>query len=222
MNSDKIFYIIVTVFTVAILFGIVFFSSKKIKQNSSKEDSKKIPLEELMGTSPHVKGNLDMAKVIVVEFGDFECPACKSAQPIVNKIYEDFSKEVAIIYRHFPLISIHKYAFEAAVASEAASLQGKFFEYHDLLYQRQRDNSNPLKKEDFIKIAKDLNLNESQFKQDFESESTKSKVQEDLDYARSLGLIGTPTFFVNGMQVNTVNLYNTVQNLVSDTKSEAN
>ncbi len=214
MNSDKFFYVIVTVFTVLILFGIVFFSSKSVSNKSSKE-TKKIDTKELVGESPHIKGDLEKAKVIIVEFGDFQCPACKAIQPVVKQINEEFPNEVAFVYRHFPLISIHKYAFDAAVAAEAAALQNRFFDYHDLLYENQKENDEPLKKEDFMSFAKELGLNEDQFAQDLESENLKNRVQTDLNYARSLGLRGTPTFFVNGEQVPNNELYNKVKSLVS-------
>jgi len=134
----------------------------------------------------HIWGDPKKAKVIVYEYSDFECPACR-----------------ALVYRHFPLIEIHPKAVYASQAAEAAGKQGKFWEMHDILFSRQdewKNSQNP--KELFIKYAQELNLDLEKFEEDYESQEIKNKILEERKEALSLGLTGTPSFFVNNRFVN--------------------
>ena len=141
------------------------------------------------------RGNPD-AKIKLIEFGDFQCPACKASHPIINKILQDYSGKIVLYYRNFPL-SMHKNSFIAAVAAECANEQGKFWEYHDILF----DNQNNLDKENLEKYAKNIGLNEEQFNLCLDNEKTKEFVLTDVNDAKKLNLKGTPTFFINGREV---------------------
>ncbi len=149
----------------------------------------------------HIKGNKN-AKVTLIEFSDFQCPACKRFMPYVKKIAEKYSNDLRVVYRHFPLTSIHKNAILAARASEAASKQGKFWAMHDLLFNNQEEwaeSENPMKF--FEEYAKLLSLDMEKFKQDFNSKETTRKIKTDRALAFKLQLRGTPTFFLNGQEL---------------------
>jgi protein-disulfide isomerase len=137
------------------------------------------------------------ARVIVTEYSDFECPACGMAETIVRTLRSEYRDRIAFRYVHFPLTNIHPDAFKAAEASECANDQGKFWEYHDKLYENQRGLGTGL----YYSIAKSLDLNFSQFKQCFDTDATKDVVMRDLRESLGKNLRGTPSFFVNDIPV---------------------
>jgi protein-disulfide isomerase len=143
----------------------------------------------------HYRGKLN-APIKLVEFSDFQCPYCARHHPTMKKILETYGDKVVWVYKHFPL-SFHPYAEKAALASECASEQGKFWEYADKLTENQAN----LNDEIFVKLAKELKLKESQFKSCLDSEKYKTKVQGDLNEGIAKGVEGTPTTFVNGEAV---------------------
>ncbi len=146
------------------------------------------------------------AKVVVVDFSDFECPFCKQyfdqTFGLIKKDYIDTGK-IVYYYRHFPL-GFHPAAKPAALASECASEQGKFWEYHDLVFKNQAKISQ--KTADEVKqtlkgFAESLNLNASQFNNCLDSEKYKDNVDKDVTEGGTAGVSGTPTFFVNGVSL---------------------
>ncbi|MCR4368989.1 MAG: DsbA family protein, partial [archaeon] len=143
----------------------------------------------------HIKGN-EGASVTIVEFSDFQCPACGSAYEAFKPVWPEYESRVKFVYRHFPLSSIHPYAFKAAEASECAAEQGKFWEMHDTLFENQQN----LKTEDLKSYAGKIGLEAGSFNSCLDSGKYTSKVAGDYSYATSIGLRGTPTFFVNGQQ----------------------
>ena len=153
--------------------------------------------EDLIGDARHAKGN-PQAKVALVEVADFQCPACSIAHPYVKAILEQHKDDVYYVYRHFPL-SQHKNAFPAAEAAEAAGEQNKFWEMFGLLYEKQQDWQDLSKPTDkFVQFAKDLGLNEEQFKKALDEGKFKDVVQKDLESAMKLGINVTPSFYING------------------------
>ena len=165
------------------------------------------PVPETLGQSIEikdsdwVKGERE-AKLSLVEFGDFQCPACADYHPLVKRLSEEFSKDLRVVYRHYPLIAIHKKAYDSSRASEAAGRQGKFWEMHDMLYEKQTDWANEGNHRDkFIEYAKVLGLDEEKFKSDFDSKEVEDKINADLASGTSLGVNATPTFFLNGQKV---------------------
>lgn len=144
------------------------------------------------------KKGAEDAKVIVREFSDFQCPACRAAQPFVEQMLGKYRDRILFVYEDFPLVTTHRHAMKAAQAGQCALEQGKFFEVHDVLFEEQPQWS----VEDdptgtLIGYAKDEGLNEEQFRACLTSEKTKPAVEEDMDQARALRVTGTPTFFVN-------------------------
>ena len=141
----------------------------------------------------HIRGPID-ASVILLEYGDFECPHCGRAYPIVKSAERKLGKELAVVYRHFPLAEIHPHATLAAEAAEAAGAQGKFWEMHDTLFEHQA----ALEQEDILGYAKSLNLDAARFAQELASGVYAQKVRGDFRGGVRSGVNGTPTFFVNG------------------------
>jgi Na+/H+ antiporter NhaA len=140
----------------------------------------------------HIRGPLD-APVTVVEYGDFECPYCGQAEPVVRELLREFG-DVRYVWRHLPLNDVHPSTQLAAEASEAAADQGAFWEMHDLLLAHQ----DALRPNDLIGYAGHLGLDVQQFADDMRERTGAAKVAEDVDSADLSGVSGTPTFFVNG------------------------
>lgn len=141
------------------------------------------------------------AKVTIVEFADFQCPACKQAFPELKKILETYTGKINFIYRHFPLPQ-HAHAQIASRAAEAASDQGKFWEMSELLYTRQNEWSVKQNARDiFIGYAEELGLNKDQFSTDLDSKKFDATINTDLQDAAKVGVNSTPTIFVNGKKI---------------------
>lgn len=143
--------------------------------------------------------------VTVVEFADFQCPACRSYYPIVKQLQEKYGDKVKFQFRHFPLVQIHQNAMVAHRAAEAAGRQGKFWQMHDLLYERQQawesSNNATAIMEDY---ASELGLNVDQFKTDFSSESVNKTISADIKAGQAVGANSTPTFVINDKKVETL------------------
>lgn len=149
----------------------------------------------------HVRGAKD-GKVTLVEFGDFQCPACGAYEPIVRQVLADNKDTLKFSFRHFPLTQIHKNALLAAKASEAAALQGKFWEMHDTLYDKQEEWGEALNARDFIMMyANTIKLDITKFTSDLESKTLEDKILAEYKEGTSLGIQGTPTFFLNGKKL---------------------
>jgi len=142
----------------------------------------------------HVRGPLD-APVTVVEYGDFECPYCGRAEPVLRELLRDFG-DVAYVWRHLPLNDVHPNAQRAAEAAEAAATQGAFWEMHDLLLEHQ----DALSLDDLVGYAEQLGLDVERFEDDLRTRAGAGRVARDVDSADLSGVSGTPTFFVNGLR----------------------
>ena len=146
-----------------------------------------------VSNNDHIRGK-ENAPVTLVEYGDFECPYCGQAYPIVEEVKKIKGDELRIVFRNFPLSGVHPHAIHAAYAAEAAAKQGKFWEMHKLLFE----NQDALEDHELIGYAKDLNLNIQLFKKDMDSDETAKVVEEDFMSGARSGVNGTPTFFING------------------------
>ncbi|MFB3923615.1 MAG: thioredoxin domain-containing protein [Terriglobia bacterium] len=152
--------------------------------------------ERLVRPDSHMTGNL-AAPVTVVEFGDFECPACGRAEEGVREIRQQYGDQVRFVFRQFPLERIHIFALKAAQASECAADQGKFWEAVDKLYAKQLDLSEPA----LIDYAGELGLDVPRFTQCLRSGATLPRIQRDVEDAHALGVDRTPTFFVGRQRI---------------------
>ncbi len=150
---------------------------------------------------PHVEGNAK-APITLEEFGDFQCPPCGLLHPVLKTMEHEFGPRLRIIFREFPLVPTHQFALAAARSAEAAGMQGKFWEMHDMLYENQKSWSNafdvrPIFEGNATKIGLDL----EKFRRDLASETVAQRIFQDGKRGRSLGVTGTPTVFINGREV---------------------
>lgn len=150
----------------------------------------------LIETDDPQTGNAS-APVTVVMFTDFQCPACSRTHPVLKQTLAEYGDKVRFVVRDFPLENIHKNAFQAALAANAARAQGKFFEYAEILYRNQQ----ALNKASLLEYAAELGLNAKQFELDFSDAKVSAEVRKDQADGRSYGIGGTPTIFVNGIKV---------------------
>lgn len=144
----------------------------------------------------HKKGDLN-APVILVEYGDYECPHSTKASQWIPQLLHDFGNNICYIFRHFPLAHIHPQSALAAIAAEAAGLEGKFWEMHEALYR----NHFMLSTDVIMSLAEELNLNEDQFLQALDREDLVNHVCEDIISGEESGVFSTPAFFINGMKM---------------------
>jgi protein-disulfide isomerase len=151
------------------------------------------PKVEVTYDPARLRGN-PWAPVIIVEFADFQCPFCRQAQPTLKDLLSKYKGRVSLGYRDFPLRGIHAQGQLAAEASRCAGEQGKFWEYHDLLFA----NPNKLKRDGLVEHAGSLKLDEKQFDSCLSSGKYKAKIEEDLQEGIKAGVAGTPGFFING------------------------
>lgn len=149
----------------------------------------------------HVKGNPG-AETVLVEYSDFECPACGQFYPYVKELLAEHGDSIRFEYRHFPLTNIHPYAVPAARAAEAAGQQGKFFEMHDKLFENQSTWSNSSNPQGYFEqYAEELGLDVARFKTHMNSSLINDAVMDSFDDARERGFTGTPTFLLNGEEM---------------------
>jgi Na+/H+ antiporter NhaA len=151
-----------------------------------------VPVDE---RNDHTRGAAD-APVTLVEYGDFECPYCNQAEPVVRALLGEFGADLRYVWRNLPLSDVHPNAQLAAEAAEAAAAQGKFWEMHDLLFERQ----DALGAKYLIGYARELGLDTDRFREDLRGHAYAPRVAEDVDSADLSGVSGTPTFFINGQR----------------------
>lgn len=212
-RSDKLknFFsrIIVLAVTGLVILGIVkVFSAGNIP-------SQKTELLEVKSTD-WVKGNTE-SKVVMIEYSDFQCPACAFYYNIINTLMREYGSKMKFVYRHFPLKQIHKNAALAAWTTEAAGKQGKFWQMHDLLFENQEvwsEQESP--KGIFADYAKSLSLDVAQFEADMNSQDIKDKVENSLKTGEQLGVNATPTFYLNGKKLGNVGNYEQLKKLIEE------
>lgn len=166
---------------------------------SQQKDSKSpVAVEKEILVRPDSHGTASLpTRVTIAEFGDYQCPACGGAHPLVQELLKEYSGKITLVYRHFPL-DAHQHARSAAKAAEAAALQGKFWEMHNMLYENQSEwteERDPIPV--YLKYAKTLQLNIDQFSGDMTSDSVANRILQDLKDGQRAGVNATPTFFIN-------------------------
>lgn len=180
----------IIVIGIASVLFLVFFAAVII---ISKQKVSEIKLS----TVGWVRGDQN-AKVTLIEFSDLQCPACKAYQPVIEQTLKDFNGRVKLLYKHFPL-SIHKNSTVAAIAAEAAGAQGKFFEMHDKLFEKQADWSAldaSTVEEVFVSYAKELNLDIEKFKKDLNDKTLAEKISSQQNEGTVVGVNSTPSFYI--------------------------
>jgi protein-disulfide isomerase len=192
------FIIVVAVAVATLASGTMLYRAKRLPAPTLARNA--VASEVGGGESVHVRGHSD-APVTLVEFGDFQCPPCADLAEPITQLERDYRSRLRVVFHHFPLAN-HQHAREAALASEAAGLQGRFWEMHDLLYREQPVWSNaPDVRVLFSAYAKMLGLDIDRFKKDMESDKAKARVGFDEDQAVTLDVRSTPTIFINNQEV---------------------
>ncbi len=145
-----------------------------------------------VGERDHVQGPAS-APVTLVEYGDYECPYCRAAEPIVQELQRLLGDQLQFVFRHFPLTGSHPHAQHAAEAAEAAAVQGQFFEMHAVLFEQQES----LEDEHLVQYAAGLDLDTARIRRELDAHSHAGRVREDFESGIGSGVRGTPTFYVD-------------------------
>ena len=183
-----------------VIIGLIIGLGGQSQSNTVNQEPIKVETGELVRPDAQTLG-LAEAPVTVVEFADFQCPACALATPILNQLIIDHPDQVRLVYRHLPLTSIHANAFSSAQAAEAAGAQGQFWEMHDLLYANQKEWEKVTDAQTtFADYAVSLGLDRDQFQKDFTKSEFIDRIRLGLGDSQTLGLQSTPTIFVNGVK----------------------
>lgn len=193
MNSETKLFSGIILATVVIIVGAAFVFSRPT--NTPPVDPTLLVKEDSYKTSSA------SAAVTLVNFGDFQCPACGAYYTVVKQLESKYKDSLTVVFRHFPL-NIHPNAVPAALAAEAAGKQGKFWEMHDKLYETQSEWSEEKKATDmFATYAKELGLDVELFKKDSSDPEVQKKINRDVSDGNALGINSTPSFYVNNVKI---------------------
>jgi len=209
--------------TLLMVVGVaVFFSSSQTSPSTPGEQQYDSTM--VTGDAPHSFGP-ENARVTIVEFSDFQCPACKAVEPFVKQVAEAYPEDVRVVYRHYPLTSIHPYAQLAAQAAEVAADDGKFWEYHDRLFAEQPTWSKAKTAEEaqslFVGYAADLGIDTAEFQEKIQSSEYRDRVLADVTAGNELSINATPTLFINGQFVAAPNqLPQLIDEILAETDTE--
>ena len=154
-------------------------------------------LKPTVSAEDHILGSIN-APVILAEYGDFGCPHCAIAHVFIKKLLVKFKDQIAFVFRHFPLTKVHQYATIAAISSEAAANQGKFWEMHDMILE----NQSKLSDSRLLRFAKQLDLDIKSFQRDIKDEKLSAKVEAQFESGIRSGVNGTPSLYINGTKYN--------------------
>jgi len=200
---NKAGWIIFSVVVVGLLAGLVIWTrstNPAIDVSNVNNNSILAATTDNGNIADHVIGKAD-SKVILVEYGDYQCPSCGGAYPNVKTLMNEYGDRIALVFRNFPLTSIHPNARAAASAAESAGLQGKYWEIHDLLYANQSswENLDTNKRTDaFVAFAAQLGIDTAKFKTDLTNTDANKKIAFDIALGKANNVSATPTFYLNG------------------------
>ncbi|MBI4193340.1 MAG: thioredoxin domain-containing protein [Candidatus Colwellbacteria bacterium] len=210
--------LVVILFAAGVVGGLVRISAPA---SSPDRGGETLPVLAV-GAADRQKGPFE-APITIIEYSDFQCPACAYYEPLRVRLAEEFSSEVRIVYRHFPLSEFHMNALPAAYAAEAAGEQGAFWEMHDVLFYKQAEwvplvNS----REAFARYAAEIGIDVERFKRSMSDAVLRGKVRADYEGGVELRIAGTPTFFVNGERIEpNPRTYDEFKGLILSALSEA-
>lgn len=197
-------WIIFGVLCLALLGGLVYVSrGSKIDVSNVDEMTIQKASEQNGNIGDHTYGNMS-SKVILIEYGDYQCPGCGSAYPVVKQVVEKYKDKMGLVFRNYPLYTIHPNAFAASAAAEAAGLQGKFWEMHDKLYSNQsawNQLTGTARTEFFVSAANEIGADGTKLQSQLDSAAIKSKINFDEALGKKSGVQGTPSFYINGKNV---------------------
>lgn len=190
-----------TIFALLALFiaaGIFWKSTSLKPEPNINSKSANSPLLEI-NTEDWIRGD-KAAPIILVEYGDFQCPACGAYYPILKQLEANYGQKLAVVWRHYPLTTIHNHAWETAVAAEVAGKQGKFWQMHDKLFENQKEWSKSSNIDKLLdKYAAEIDLDVDKFRK--QREGIENKIKQDQNSGLDQNVTGTPTFFMNGIKI---------------------
>lgn len=218
MNQDSKIIFAVIAASIMVLFGGYFLVSR---QDSKKTTEQVTSLPELeVKQDDWVKGPAT-AQITMIEYLDFQCPACGSYHPLVKKLQKDFAQKMRLVVRHFPLEQSHQYARLAAQSAEAAGRQSKFWEMYDQLFQNQKEWSGAKDaKKIFISYAKDIGLDTEKFEKDLADPAINDKINADQQSGTVVGVRSTPSFFLNKNKIDSPDSYDEFKSLIEKTAAQ--
>ncbi len=187
---------------------IVIFDLMNMSQKPSPPEPKRVSVSE--DDDPYVGS--ENAPVVIIEFSDYQCPFCQRFYKQTEKrLLQEYKGKIKFVYRDFPLEQIHPLALNASVAANCAGEQGKYWEFHDILFERQQEWS---RTGDFVKYARELNLDVDKFRACMNNRSMVDEVRKDLHDGIKAGVTGTPTFFINGIPVSGAQPYEVFKQII--------
>lgn len=203
-NKEAIWGMVFILILISLVGIIIFTKSHKLAQPGITSGVQ----APAITTGDWVTGNKD-AKVSVIEYGDFQCPACAAYHPMVQQMLSEYGDRIVFVFRNFPLTQ-HKNAWVSAQAAGAAGLQGKYWNMNNLLYEKQTDwgelSSGDVKNK-LDEYASSLGLDMNKFHQDMDSDAVKNKIRNDSDGGNRSQVDHTPTFFINRTQITNPSSY---------------
>lgn len=204
---NKTAWIVFAIIVIGALGGAVYLSSQNkldISDITAEQSANIISPEERNGNiGDHTFGNTE-SNIVLIEYGDYQCPGCSTAAPLAREITEKYKDHMVLIFRNFPIPSLHPNAKAAAAAAEAAGLQGKYWQMHDLLFENQsswRDADLKNRTKVFTDMARDIGIDEARFAEDMVDPSVTKKINFDMAIGRQSGVEATPAFFLKGKQL---------------------
>jgi protein-disulfide isomerase len=211
MSQDMKIIVGISVATLLILFGGVFFLAQ-----GQEETVKSVNDPNTLVRLFSHKITADNAKITIVEFADFQCPACANTHPVLKQILEEYKGKINFVYRHFPLPQ-HKNAILAAKAAEIAGEQGKFWEMYDVLYEKQIEwSESSTASELFTQYAKELALDTNSFSTLLNSTKYEEVIQQDKSDGTALGVNSTPTLFINSKKLDVFPTYQSLRGIIEE------
>lgn len=196
-----------------LLFGLIVFGLEKL---ASQDEDLRTVTTQSSDSDTKIRGNKDAA-VTLIEYSDFQCPACAAYEPLVRNLNQDFPDTLKIVFRYFPLTTIHKNAMISAKAAEAAHRQGKFWEMHDQLFEHQNDWAKTENPSDMFQMyARSIGLDMGKFNADMADVSIGDPVKADQQLGNDADIPGTPTFFLGGKKLSNPQNYEAFKKLIED------
>ena len=203
-SKSSLPFVIIGLVLVGVTVAVVLMSRTSTSNSTPAQNSNSAPTQRVQtqpgAPNPYSKGGAS-ARVTLEEFSDFQCPACGGLAPGLKRVIAEYGDRARLVFRNYPL-QMHRYAFIAARAAEAAGLQGKFWEMHDMLYENQKEWSDSMEpRVQFDAYATRLGLDVQKFKADMERQELADRIRADMQRGNSLGVKGTPTVYLNGREL---------------------
>jgi len=206
-------FLLIMVACVAVFLGVLYFN--RDGENSTSVEAE--PSNHIYGVGTDASETDPENAVTLIEYGDFQCPACQSYYPLLKQLKENYKDQLTFQFRHYPLVAIHPNAMAAHKSAEAAGMQGKFWEMHDLIYEQQeawKDSSNPAAT--FSGYAEQLDLDMEQYDADVASAEVNAIIQADIRSGKELNVQGTPAFVLEGELIESPASIEAFEQLIQD------